>query len=86
MLGLVAGVVDDPEELLDPPGVLGVEGKQPDARAHALGLKVIAEGVETELQRDLLTEAGCDLAQGYLFAKPLPPEDLWERLRGEREA
>lgn len=54
--------------------------------AHALGLKVIAEGVETGLQRDLLAEAGCDLAQGYLFAKPLPPEDLWERLRGEREA
>lgn len=54
--------------------------------AHALGLRVIAEGVETDLQRDLLAEAGCDLAQGYLFAKPLPPEDLWERLRGEREA
>ena len=39
--------------------------------AHELGIKVIAEGVETEQQRELLAAAGCDYAQGYLFARPM---------------
>jgi diguanylate cyclase (GGDEF)-like protein len=41
------------------------------AMAHALRITVVAEGVETEAQRDDLTAMGCDAAQGYLFAKPL---------------
>jgi EAL domain-containing protein (putative c-di-GMP-specific phosphodiesterase class I) len=40
--------------------------------AHKLDLKVIAEGIETAQQRDLLIAAGCDYGQGYLFSKPLP--------------
>jgi len=43
---------------------------------HTMGIPVLAEGVETEDQRDALTRFGCDQAQGYLFAKPLPPEEF----------
>jgi len=49
------------------------------AMAHTLGMKVVAEGIETEAQRQLLAAAGCDLGQGYLFSKPLPATDF-ERL------
>ena len=48
--------------------------------AHKLGLQVTAEGVETAEQRDLLLAAGCDYAQGYYFARPLPPEAFEELL------
>ncbi len=44
--------------------------------AHALGLKVVAEGVETENQRDILLGLRCDELQGYLFAKPMPAKML----------
>ena len=44
--------------------------------AHAIGLKVVAEGVETEAQRDVLMELGCDEFQGYLFAKPMSARAL----------
>ncbi len=40
---------------------------------HALGLKVIAEGVEDEITLDRLEEIGCDRAQGHFFSKPVPP-------------
>lgn len=42
--------------------------------AHRLDMKVIAEGVETQQQCDLLTEIGCDYGQGYFFARPLTTE------------
>ena len=44
--------------------------------AHELGMKVIAEGVETAQQRDLLVAAGCDHGQGYLFARPMSARDF----------
>ena len=44
--------------------------------AHELGMKVIAEGIETTGQRDLLVAAGCDFGQGYLFARPMPAIDF----------
>jgi diguanylate cyclase (GGDEF)-like protein/PAS domain S-box-containing protein len=43
---------------------------------HKLGLRVIAEGVETAAQRQQLMEQGCDEMQGFLLAKPVPPEEL----------
>jgi diguanylate cyclase (GGDEF)-like protein/PAS domain S-box-containing protein len=46
------------------------------ALGHNLGMQVIAEGVETTGQRDFLAGIGCDAFQGYLFARPLPPEAL----------
>ena len=46
------------------------------AMAHALGMKVIAEGVETAQQRDLLAAAGCDYGQGFWFARPLTATDF----------
>ncbi len=49
--------------------------------AHTLGLKVVAEGVENELQLATLTDLGCDYAQGYLFSRPAPADVLTPLLR-----
>lgn len=48
--------------------------------AHNLGFNVVAEGVETQQQRDQLRDWGCEFAQGYFYAKPLSAEAAWQFL------
>lgn len=52
--------------------------------AGELDMKVIAEGVETEVQRDFLLNANCDMIQGFLYAKPMPKDEFEQRLSVKR--
>ncbi|HEY8710402.1 MAG TPA: bifunctional diguanylate cyclase/phosphodiesterase, partial [Burkholderiaceae bacterium] len=54
--------------------------------AHALGLRVVAEGVETEGQRDILLDLGCDELQGFFFARPMPADMLLAWTEGQKPA
>jgi diguanylate cyclase (GGDEF)-like protein/PAS domain S-box-containing protein len=54
------------------------------AMAHKLGLSVVAEGVETEAQQDILADAGCDFAQGFLYAKPASAAEFERNLAALR--
>ena len=60
---MVEGIVEDPRDLAVLRGIT--------AMAHALGLEVIAEGIESEEQRDLVEREGCAYYQGFLKAKPM---------------
>jgi EAL domain-containing protein (putative c-di-GMP-specific phosphodiesterase class I) len=51
------------------------------ALAKALGLSVTGEGIETDRQRELLRDLGCERGQGYFFARPCPAADLEPLLR-----
>jgi EAL domain-containing protein (putative c-di-GMP-specific phosphodiesterase class I) len=51
------------------------------AMAHKLGMEVVAEGVETRVQKALLQDAGCDYAQGFVFSPPLPAASFSAYLR-----
>ena len=54
--------------------------------AHALGLRVVAEGVETAGQRSILLTMDCDELQGYLYARPMDPQALLDWAQGRRPA
>lgn len=54
--------------------------------AHRLGMRLIAEGVETEAQARLLAAAGCDLAQGYFYARPMPEREFLDFVRATEAA
>src|SRR2546423_6013795 len=54
--------------------------------AHSFGLAVVAEGIETAEQERMLRAMGCDHAQGYLFSKPLPPDELLARLYADEDS
>ena len=64
LCAVVRDVLDDPNDATITKTIV--------ALAHSLGLDVIAEGVETEAQRDFLIRSGCKAYQGYLFSRPLP--------------
>ncbi len=72
----VAGVIDHPEDRAVIAAMVGMAG--------ALDLKVVGEGVETEEQLRALSQIGCDMAQGYLIARPLAPDAVtnWMRVHG----
>jgi len=74
----VAGLPDDPTQRAILAAAVGM-----GAAARRL---VIAEGVETDAQRQCLEAAGCDALQGYLFARPMPAEEIPDYLQARRTA
>lgn len=64
----VRDIIIDPNDAVIAQTIIGM--------GHTLGLNVIAEGVETEEQRNCLVNIGCDAFQGFLFSKPVPLEDF----------
>lgn len=50
--------------------------------AHAMGVETLAEGLETEEQKEFLLDAGCDYGQGFLFRRPVPLETILYIVRG----
>ena len=68
----VADVLRDPDDLALTTAII--------AMAHSLGITVVAEGIETEGQYQVLLERGCDQGQGFWFGRPMEAQDLAEKL------
>jgi diguanylate cyclase (GGDEF)-like protein/PAS domain S-box-containing protein len=71
-------------DMCDPEGRRGTQGGLAIlhaivAMARELSLEVVAEGVETAVQRELLADMGCDLMQGYLVSRPVPADEFEQR-------
>lgn len=69
----VADVLRDPDDLALTTAII--------AMAHSLGITVVAEGIETEGQYEILRERGCDQGQGFWLGRPMSPEDLGRRFQ-----
>jgi diguanylate cyclase (GGDEF)-like protein/PAS domain S-box-containing protein len=72
--GFIRNIVTDPND--------SAIAKMVVVLAESLGLSVIAEGVELQAQAEFLAHMGCHAYQGYLFSKPVPPEELEALVRG----
>lgn len=68
----INGLVQDPVDAAIVTAVVSM--------TRALGITAVAEGIETEQQRDALVALGCDLGQGFLYARPAPPDQIEEWL------
>jgi diguanylate cyclase (GGDEF)-like protein len=64
----IADILTDPDDLALSSAII--------AMAHSVGMRVIAEGVETPEQLEILRDNGCDLVQGFLLARPLPADEI----------
>lgn len=73
----VEGLTTDPESVVLCEAIIFI--------AHKLGLEVIAEGIETKEQRDLLIDLACDYGQGYLFSKPLNASEFEQFLLNNKD-
>jgi EAL domain-containing protein (putative c-di-GMP-specific phosphodiesterase class I) len=64
----ISGIEQNPDDLTLSRAIV--------AMAHSLALKVVAEGVETAGQSEILAAMGCDHVQGYFYSRPIPPEEF----------